>query len=74
MKSTFVAIAALLAQQAAAQNMLRFACSQLVVDRVDPIVNPGQLYTPHLHQIVGKYFPKMPFLFEASPERNFVKF
>ena len=46
--------AALLAQNAAAQfNMLRFACSQLVVDRVDPIVNPGMLYTPHLHQIVG---------------------
>ena len=44
---------ALLAQNAAAQNMLRFACSQLVVDRVDPIVNPGMRYTPHLHQIVG---------------------
>ena len=46
-------VAALLAQNAAAQNMLRFACSQLVVERTDPIVNPGQLYTPHLHQIVG---------------------
>lgn len=45
--------AALLAQNAAGQAMLRFACSQLVVDRVDPIVNPGMLYTPHLHQIVG---------------------
>jgi hypothetical protein len=44
---------ALLAQNAAAQNMLRFACSQLVVDRVDPLVNPGMRYTPHLHQIVG---------------------
>ncbi|KAH8590178.1 hypothetical protein B0O99DRAFT_552520 [Bisporella sp. PMI_857] len=33
--------------------MLRFPCSQLVVDRVDPIVNPGMTYTPHLHQIVG---------------------
>jgi len=54
MQLTFVAITALLAQHAAAQNMLRFACSQLVVDRVDPIVNPGQTYTPHLHQIVGK--------------------
>lgn len=49
-----LATAALLAQNAAAQfNMLRFACSQLVVERTDPIVNPGQLYTPHLHQIVG---------------------
>lgn len=42
-----------MAQNAAGQNMLRFACSQLVVDRVDPIVNPGITYTPHLHQIVG---------------------
>ncbi|KAH8883336.1 hypothetical protein GQ53DRAFT_882960 [Thozetella sp. PMI_491] len=48
-----LAAVALLAQNAAAQNMLRFACSQLVVDRVDPIVNPGVRYTPHLHQIVG---------------------
>ncbi|KAK3935158.1 hypothetical protein QBC46DRAFT_323951 [Diplogelasinospora grovesii] len=48
-----LAAAALLAQNAAAQNMLRFACSQLVVDRVDPLVNPGVRYTPHLHQIVG---------------------
>lgn len=49
---TSVAVA-LLANSAAAQNMLRFACSQLVVDRVDPLVNPGVRYTPHLHQIVG---------------------
>jgi len=49
-----VAAVALLAENAAAQfNMLRFACSQLVVERTDPIVNPGMLYTPHLHQIVG---------------------
>lgn len=53
MQLTSVVAAALLAQHAAAQNMLRFACSQLVVDRVDPIVNPGMQYTPHLHQIVG---------------------
>jgi hypothetical protein len=54
MQLTAFAAAALLAQNAAAQfNMLRFACSQLVVDRVDPLVNPGQTYTPHLHQIVG---------------------
>ncbi|KAK0710793.1 hypothetical protein B0H67DRAFT_492988 [Lasiosphaeris hirsuta] len=50
---TSLAAAALLANGAAAQNMLRFACSQLVVDRVDPLVNPGVRYTPHLHQIVG---------------------
>lgn len=45
--------AALLAQNAVAQSMLRFACSQLVVERTDPLVNPGMKYTPHLHQIVG---------------------
>jgi hypothetical protein len=45
--------AAAFAQNAAAQNMLRFACSQLVVERTDPLVNPGIKYTPHLHQIVG---------------------
>ncbi|KAK0614874.1 hypothetical protein B0T17DRAFT_582536 [Bombardia bombarda] len=48
-----IAAAAALANGVAAQNMLRFACSQLVVDRVDPLVNPGIRYTPHLHQIVG---------------------
>ncbi|KAF2963717.1 hypothetical protein GQX73_g9857 [Xylaria multiplex] len=54
MQLTALAAAALLAQNATAQfTMLRFACSQLVVDRVDPLVNPGMKYTPHLHQIVG---------------------
>ncbi|KAF2264360.1 hypothetical protein CC78DRAFT_553528 [Lojkania enalia] len=49
-----LAAAALFAQNAAAQfNMLRFACSQLVVERTDPLVNPGMKFTPHLHQIVG---------------------
>ncbi|KAK0713603.1 hypothetical protein B0T26DRAFT_677914 [Lasiosphaeria miniovina] len=33
--------------------MMRFGCSQLVVDRIDPLVNPGQAPSPHLHQIVG---------------------
>ncbi|CZR65168.1 uncharacterized protein PAC_15068 [Phialocephala subalpina] len=53
MQWSSLAAVALLAQNAAAQNMLRFACSQLVVDRVDPLVDPGVRYTPHLHQIVG---------------------
>ncbi|CAI4211703.1 unnamed protein product [Parascedosporium putredinis] len=43
---SIAATAAILAQNVAGQAMLRFACSQLVVDRVDPIVNPGMLYTP----------------------------
>jgi hypothetical protein len=52
--ATFLAAVTALAGNVAAQgNMLRFACSQLVVERTDPLVNPGQKYTPHLHQIVG---------------------
>jgi hypothetical protein len=33
--------------------MLRFACSQLVIERTDPLVKPGMKYTPYLHQIVA---------------------
>jgi len=36
-----------------AQTMLRFGCSQLSLDRVDPLVNPDQVPSPHFHQIVG---------------------
>ncbi|KAI1762690.1 hypothetical protein GGR53DRAFT_402489 [Hypoxylon sp. FL1150] len=45
--------AALVAQTAAAQQMIRFGCSQLSIERLDPLVNPGALESPHLHQIVG---------------------
>ena len=34
-------------------NHLRFGCSQLTVERLDPLVNPGELPTPHIHQVVG---------------------
>jgi len=37
----------------AASAVLRFSCSELVVDRLDPIENPGVLGSPHLHQVVG---------------------
>lgn len=33
--------------------LLRFSCSSLVIDRLDPLVNPGVAPSPHLHQIVG---------------------
>lgn len=33
--------------------LLRFSCSQLVVERLDPLVNPGEPQSPHLHQIIG---------------------
>jgi hypothetical protein len=48
-----LAASALLGQTVSAQNMLRFACSQLTVERIDPLVNPGQAFTPHTHQIIG---------------------
>ncbi|KAF2655624.1 hypothetical protein K491DRAFT_657894 [Lophiostoma macrostomum CBS 122681] len=38
---------------APASAMLRFSCSQLVVDRIDPLVNPGVAPSPHMHQLVG---------------------
>lgn len=34
-------------------TMLRFGCAQIVIDRIDPLVNPGQIPSPHIHQIVG---------------------
>lgn len=54
---TVVSAAALCAHQAAAQfaqaAMMRFQCSQLVIERLDPLVNPGLIGSPHMHQIVG---------------------
>lgn len=34
-------------------NHLRFGCSQITVERLDPLVNPGLIGTPHMHQVVG---------------------
>jgi hypothetical protein len=41
------------AQLARAQELMRFGCSQLTIDRVDPLVNPGSLPSVHMHQVVG---------------------
>ncbi|TVY83068.1 hypothetical protein LSUE1_G002377 [Lachnellula suecica] len=38
---------------ATSNALIRFSCSQLVVERLDPLVNPGLTPSPHLHQIVG---------------------
>ncbi|KAK3689239.1 hypothetical protein B0T22DRAFT_513432 [Podospora appendiculata] len=35
------------------EALLRFSCSQLVVERLDPLVFPGLSQSPHVHQIVG---------------------
>lgn len=32
---------------------LRFGCSTLTIQRLDPVVNPGQRPSAHLHHIVG---------------------
>ena len=39
--------------QASAQQFIRFTCSQLVIERLDPLVNPGLEGSPHMHQVVG---------------------
>jgi len=58
-KSIFTFSLALLTHKAHAHvnassvDALRFACSQLVVERLDPIVQPGVNGSGHLHQIVG---------------------
>jgi hypothetical protein len=34
-------------------GLIRFGCSQLVVDRLDPLVEPANAPSAHLHQIIG---------------------
>ncbi|KAG7284527.1 hypothetical protein NEMBOFW57_010902 [Staphylotrichum longicolle] len=51
LKASLAAVAA--AQFATAQELMRFGCSQLTIDRIDPLVNPGALPSPHIHQVVG---------------------
>ncbi|KAF1960991.1 hypothetical protein CC80DRAFT_513675 [Byssothecium circinans] len=46
-------IATLFALAGPAAALIRFQCSQLVVERLDPLVTPGQIPSPHVHQIVG---------------------
>ena len=52
-----VALAAAAPHTAMAQfaqaAMMRFQCSRLVVERMDPLVTPGMIQSPHIHQIVG---------------------
>lgn len=56
-KLPYLAAAAVMPYTASAQYataaMMRFQCSRLVVERVDPLVNPGMIQSPHIHQIVG---------------------
>ncbi|KAI1172250.1 hypothetical protein F4777DRAFT_590656 [Nemania sp. FL0916] len=49
MKS-FAAVVALIAP---VQAGLRFGCSSLTIQRIDPVVEPGQTPSAHVHHIVG---------------------
>lgn len=67
-----LAAAALLAQDAAAQNvnvgkLLRFACTQLVIERIDPIVQPETIPSSHTHQVVGGNSFNVTVAFSPSP-------
>ena len=42
-----------LSKRQGSTTMLRFGCPQLVIDRIDPLVNPGQVPSTHVHQIIG---------------------
>ncbi|KAK1756603.1 hypothetical protein QBC47DRAFT_422632 [Echria macrotheca] len=46
-------VAAALGLASPASALLRFGCSQLTLQRLDPLVNPGQAPSTHLHQIIG---------------------
>jgi len=46
-------LVAAVAQLGAAQELMRFGCSQLTLDRIDPLVNPGVIPGQHMHQIIG---------------------
>ena len=50
MKSLFITALGLFAP---VQAGLRFGCSTLTIQRLDPIVNPGMAPSVHLHHIVG---------------------
>ncbi|KAL7626417.1 hypothetical protein AAE478_003189 [Parahypoxylon ruwenzoriense] len=51
LKSLLSAAAAV--QMAAAQELMRFGCSQLTIDRIDPLVEPGNMPSAHMHQLIG---------------------
>jgi hypothetical protein len=48
-----VAAASPVSAQFATAAMMRFQCSRLVIERVDPLVSPGMIQSPHIHQIAG---------------------
>ncbi|KAL8284631.1 hypothetical protein RB597_008524 [Gaeumannomyces tritici] len=53
MQRAIVTLVTLGSWAALAQQMLRYQCSQLTVERLDPVVHPGARQSPHLQQVVG---------------------
>ncbi|RYP75391.1 hypothetical protein DL771_002487 [Monosporascus sp. 5C6A] len=51
MQLSLLTAAAFLAPEVSA--LLRFSCSQLVTERLDPLVDPGKVPSQQVHQIVG---------------------
>lgn len=47
------AIYILILQAGLSQAGLRFGCSSVSIQRLDPVVEPGQIPSAHVHQIVG---------------------
>ncbi|KAK0610602.1 hypothetical protein B0T17DRAFT_621070 [Bombardia bombarda] len=48
-----ITVGVVLVPNALAAGVLRFGCSQITVERLDPLVTPGQAPSPHIHQVVG---------------------
>lgn len=61
--TSFVAIAF---AGAPAHALLRFYCSQLVVERLDPLVNPEQVPSTHVHQIIGGVRQQKPWTWKDT--------
>ncbi|KAI1321552.1 hypothetical protein F5Y16DRAFT_405158 [Xylariaceae sp. FL0255] len=53
MKSHFIAALAALVHTASGGTVLRFGCSSVTVERLDPLVNLGSNPSPHVYQVIG---------------------
>ncbi|KAK8043323.1 hypothetical protein PG993_005753 [Apiospora rasikravindrae] len=51
MRPTATTLLALVGQSYA--GLIRMGCSQLNIQRIDPLVTPGAAPSPHLHQLIG---------------------
>jgi len=51
--TSLLALAATATAQTDFGAMMRFGCSQLSIERLDPVVSPGAIPSQHVHDIVG---------------------